>query len=95
MILVLQVDKIEPGVYRAVLRDGTEEVVEATMHPNLAAALQATAEWTPPEVARFLEPRFAGCTTGTVSCADLARDAGEVANRLVSIAAIVARGHSG
>ena len=87
MIIVLDLSKVEPGLYRADLTQGGVAVTEPTFHTRLADALREAAASVPADFAKFLEPRYAGCTTGTISCEQLSLQAEQVADRLVALLA--------
>jgi len=91
MIVVLTLSKIEPAVYRADVTDGGVSVTEPSFHSSLTEALRAVATSVPPDFARFVEPRYHGCCSGTISCEALASTAEQVAERLVGLVAEVQR----
>jgi hypothetical protein len=53
MVLVLQIDKIEAGLYRAAALSGGVEVTEPEMYPSIEAAIREEAAAVPPGFAHF------------------------------------------
>lgn len=90
MLLTLHIDQLAPASYRAVLTQGGVEVTpKETIHPSIADAIFKTARWVPPELAQFIEPRFAGVTCGTLRMTDAGErpQAEAAASRIMSLVA--------
>lgn len=87
MILVLDLEKVSRAEYLARLSDGNVEVTDPLTFASLAEALRGAARAVPAGFARFLEPRYCGCTTGTISCDELAATSDQVAQQLVNLVA--------
>ena len=57
------------------------------MHSSLSQALSEVARSVPSGIARFIEPRYEGCTTGTIAIEDLHDQCERVAMALVDLVA--------
>lgn len=88
MILVLYLEKLHAGTYQATVRGGGMDVTASTVHASLSEALLEVARSVPPEFAQFIEPRYAGCTTGTVSLDEVLDGHEQIAAALVQLAAM-------
>lgn len=85
MIVQLQIDRLAPGHYQAQILDGSVPVFEPSIHPSIEEAIREEAGGVPTELARFIEVRFAGLSSGTMSCAELLDKAPVVAAALVRL----------
>lgn len=86
-ILTPQIDKMEPGVYRAEASAHGVPVADESMHSSLAEAIREEALAVPDGFAHFMEGRFCGLSSGTISLSELPSQAEKVANRLVALLA--------
>jgi hypothetical protein len=87
VILTLHISKVQSGLYDAhVLAEGVEVTTPKT-HSSIEEAIRAEAAAVPEDFARFMEVRYAGVSSGTLSCAELTRTAAAVADKLVGLAA--------
>lgn len=87
MVITLQIDKIESGMYRAaVLFSGTEITYPGT-YPSIEDAIMAEADELPDGFAYFANVTYGGASSGTISLAALPSRAAQVADQLVAIVA--------
>ena len=91
MILVLDISKIEPGLYEARLSNGGTEVTSPSVYDTITAALRAVAQDIPDDFAHFVDVHYGGVSSGTIGTMRLAAEAEAVASRLVDLVAAVHR----
>jgi hypothetical protein len=82
MIFQLHIDEIAPQRYRAQIVVDSVPVHDPADYSSLEAAIREEAEVVPDELARFMEVRFAGLSSGTFRCPELAANAASVAAKL-------------
>lgn len=87
MILTLEIQKTEPGLYQA---HCTGEA-SPTIHNTIAAALRHYGEDIPPGFSRFAEVRYHGVSLGTTEITRLAMEPELMAQELVDLTATVYR----
>jgi hypothetical protein len=90
MILTIQIQRLDPGVYETSVHSGGVEVSpHREQHSSIAAAIRERAADIPSGFALFIEPRYAGISAGTISIADAGQDsvAAAAADRIVAVLA--------
>ena len=88
MILTVHINKEVPGVYLARACQGSVEVIAAESYDRIEAAIRGEANraegW-----AAFLNFTYGGMSTGTYPIQDVQSKAGELADRLVYLNALL------
>lgn len=87
MILTLEIEKVVSGIYRAHALNADVEVTEPMEYCTIAEAIRGEAQAVPEGFAHFMEVRYAGFSSGTDVIQNLPARAGEIADRLVALAA--------
>lgn len=87
MVLMLQIDKIESGLYRAAVLCGGVEVTESSQYTSIEEAIREEATAVPVGFAYFADVIYGGASSGTISPALLPERASQVADQLVAIVA--------
>lgn len=96
MVITLQIDKIEPGLYRAAVLSSDIEVAEPTMHASIEQAIRTVASDVPEGFAHFVDVTYGSACSGTMSLKGLPERAAQVADQLVAIVAEMHQiGHPG
>ncbi|MFZ2389292.1 MAG: hypothetical protein WAW69_15960 [Polaromonas sp.] len=88
MILILEIDKIASGAYRAAAMSAGVAVTESNVYSGLEDAVRNEALAVPPGFAHFVEVRYAGFSSGTFVLEEIAGRAGEIADQLVALVAM-------
>lgn len=87
MVITLQIDKIEPGNYRAASLWSGTEVTNPGIYPSIEDAIIAEADAVPEGFAYFVNVTYGGASSGTISLSTLPSRAAQVADQLVAIVA--------
>ena len=87
MVLTLQIDKIESGLYRAAVLCGSVEVTESSQYASIEEAIREEVAAVPEGFAYFADVIYGGASSGTISLAVLPERASQVADQLVAIMA--------
>ncbi|MBB1073245.1 hypothetical protein HUU62_02305 [Rhodoferax sp. 4810] len=87
MVITLQIDKIEPGLYRAAVLSGGIEVTEPSMHTSIVEAIREVASDVPDGFAHFAVVMYGSACSGTIALKDVPEKAAQIADQLVSIVA--------
>jgi hypothetical protein len=87
VIATLHIEKLERGMYvaHAVVRGA--EMPGGESYPSIGDAMRAAAAASLPGLAHFVEVRYAGVSTGTVTVTELHGRADELAARMVAVVA--------
>lgn len=84
-ILTLQIDKVQPGLYRAEVSEHGAQVTDESMHASIAEAIREEAQAVPDGFAHFMEVRYCGLSSGTIALGELPQQAEAVADRLMTL----------
>ena len=87
MVLTLQIDKIESGLYRASVLFGGVEVTEPSHYASIEEAIREEATAVPEGFAYFADVIYGGAASGTIALTLLPERASQVADQLVAIVA--------
>ncbi|HAX20318.1 MAG TPA: hypothetical protein DCY64_08555 [Hydrogenophaga sp.] len=87
MFLTLQIDKVQPGLYRGAVMKSGGEVTEPVLHPSIADCIRLSALDVPTGFASFMEIHYGGMSSGTYLLADLPDKAEHIASHLVVLVA--------
>ena len=86
MILQLEIDKIESGLYEAHC-----ETQKPTCHESISAVLKHYGEDIPADFCRFVEVRYGGVSLGTPAVTRLAKEPEVMVKELMGLLAAVYR----
>ena len=87
MVLTLQIDKVESGLYRAAVLCGGVEVTKSSQYATIEEAIREEATAVPEGFAYFADVIYGGASSGTISLTLLPERASQVADQLVAIVA--------
>lgn len=87
MVLTIQIDRIDSGLYRAKVLCGGVEVTESSQYISIAEAIREEATAVPDGFAHFADVIYGGASSGTILLALLPERASQVADQLVAIVA--------
>lgn len=87
MVLTLQIDQIESGLYRAAALSGAVEVTQPSQYSSIEEAIREEAAAVPEGFAYFADVTYGGASSGTISLTLLPGRASQVADQLVAIVA--------
>jgi hypothetical protein len=82
MILTLQIDKIETGLYRAAALWGDTEVTKPGVYSSIEESIREEAAAVPDGFAYFADVTYRGASSGTISLSVLPARAAQVADQL-------------
>lgn len=85
IVLTLQIDKIQSGVYRAEVLCRGVQVIEPTSHERISEAIRGEASAVPNGFAHFMEVRYCELSSGTIPLWQVPSRADEIAERLVEL----------
>lgn len=85
IILTLQIDKVQSGVYRAEVVCRGAQVTEPTSHARISDAISAEALAVPDGFAHFMEVCYCGLSSGTIPLGLIAEQADAIAKRLMDL----------
>jgi hypothetical protein len=91
MVLTLQIDQIDTGLYRAVALRRGNEVSLSEVYSSIEEAIREEAAAVPDGFAYFANVEYGGASSGTISLSVLQGRAAQVADQLVAIVAEMTR----
>lgn len=87
MVLTLQIDKVESGLYRAAALTGGVLVTEPSFYASIEEAIREEAVAIPAGFAHFADVTYGGASSGTTPLVTLPGRASQIANDLVAVVA--------
>lgn len=88
MSLILQIDRLDRGLYQAELGGGTiTREGELSVYDSIADAIRGEADALPEGMCHFVEVRYCGLSSGSVPVEVLSQKAEEIATHLVALVA--------
>jgi hypothetical protein len=85
LILTLQLDNVQSGVYQAEVLCRGVQVADPTHHERISDAIRAEALAVPDGYAHFMEVRYCELSSGTIPLGLIAEQADAIADRLVAL----------
>lgn len=87
MVLTFEIDKIQPGQYRAIATVRGGAVSEPGIYSKIHEAIRKEAEAVPEGFAHFGEVHYGGMSSGTYPLQEVVEKAPEIADRLMWLVA--------
>jgi len=83
MVLTFEIDRIQPGQYRAIATARGGAVTQPGIYSGIEEAIRKEVEAVPEGFAHFGEVHYGGMSSGTYPLHELAKKASEIADRLM------------